>query len=130
MRLGSLYEEGIDTVKGSEYAAYKLFRLIEKHHGRPAARRIFAMWGTAPTKRRLATIRNLALLDRYDSMKPKPNVEKLARQLAVENKSLPGEKRRGAGGTNAKALEKQIRRQIKYRDKHMKIGTWFGPIRS
>jgi hypothetical protein len=123
--LGTLYEEGAESVKGCEHLAYQLFLLIREHHGDAEARRIFAMWGTPPTAKRLAMIENIGLLERLDLM-PKPNVQKLARQLAKENKVLPRTKQRGAGSTNPIALEKQIRRVRDMRKAEMKKGTWLG----
>jgi hypothetical protein len=42
-------------------------------------------------------------------MLPKPNVAKLARELAEENKELPKDRRRGVGSTDARSLEGHIR---------------------
>jgi hypothetical protein len=122
----SLYEEGAESVKGCEHLAYQLFLLIREHHGNAEARRIFAMWGNPPTAKRLALIQNIGLLDRHRM--PKPNIQKLARQLAKENKALPRAKQRGAGSTDPITLEKQIRRVRDFRKAHMKKGTWLGPI--
>ena len=120
--------EGVESFFGAEHVVQLLFMLIREKHGDQIARRIFAKWGTPPSKSRLAMIKNIGLLDRFDLMRPKPNVQKLARQLAAENKNLPKDKRRGAGSTDAKALEKQIRRQIRERGEHMQKGTWLGPF--
>lgn len=109
----SLYREHMDTVNGCEYAAYLLFREIEKLHGRAEARRILTKYGSPPSARRTARIKNLGLLDRYDMMKPKPNVQKLARELTEENRELPQEQRHGPRGTiNQATLEKHIRRLL------------------
>jgi hypothetical protein len=64
-----------------EQAAYELFREIMSIHGVVQARRIFLEFGRPPTKRKLARIKNYGLLDRLDLMS-KPNVEKLAREIA------------------------------------------------
>jgi hypothetical protein len=109
--LSDLYVEGVDSIRGAEYAAYKLFRKIEEHHGRAGARRIFALWGSPPSAKKLRWIKNAALLDRLDMMKPEPNVQRLARELAEENKTLPREERHGPRGSiNPVTLDKYIRR--------------------
>jgi hypothetical protein len=44
-------------------------------------------------------------------MKPKPNVQRLARELAKENETLPMQERHGPhGSTNQIVLDKHIRR--------------------
>jgi hypothetical protein len=105
--------ETIDTMPGAEYAAYLLFQLIEKHHGRAAAYRIFTKFGSPPSPALINRIKNLSLLDRYNMMRPEPNVQRLARQLAAENEKLPREERWGPRGTiNPLTLDKHIRRQL------------------
>jgi hypothetical protein len=126
--LGDLYIEGPESVHGCEHIASQLFLLIRENHGEATARRIFAKWGNPPTAKRLAMFENVSLLDRLDMMEPKPNVQKLARQLAEENKALPRAKQRGPGSTNPIALEKQIRRIRDLRTRRMKKGTWLGPF--
>jgi len=122
------FTPGAESITGAKHMAQLLFMVIREHHGDRIARRIFAMWGTPPSKRRLSDINNLALLDRLDLMK-KPNVEQLARQLIAEHeKTVPKQKRRGASGIDAKNLAKQIRRQRDRRKAAMKKGTWYGPI--
>jgi hypothetical protein len=110
------YSTGIDTIDGCEHAAYLLFTEIYTRHGIVEARRIFMKFGAEPTRTRLRLITNLALLDRYDMMKPRPNVERLAKQVAEQNKKLPREQQRGAGGTDWKNLDKHIRRMLDERD--------------
>jgi hypothetical protein len=119
---------GVESVTGAKHMAYLLFMVIREHHGDAAARAVFALWGTTPSAARLHQIANIGLLDRLDMMKPKPNVQRLAWQLAKENKAIPRSKQRGAGSTNPTALEKQIRRQVRERDDAMKAGTWLGPF--
>jgi hypothetical protein len=99
----------VDPHDAATNAASFLFQEIEVELGRPAARRIFAKFGTPPSARKLAMLKNFSLLDRLDMMKPKPNVKKLARELAEENKELPTEQRRGPGSTNPETLERHIR---------------------
>jgi hypothetical protein len=123
LRDTSLSREGINTIPGAKYAAYLLFCLIDEHHGRYEARRIFRMWGIPPTKRQINEIKNLGLLDRYDLMQSEPNVQRLASQLADENKKLPQDQRHGPRGTtNPVTLDKHIRRLIKERKKRRKRG--------
>lgn len=115
--IGDLYREGMDTIGGCEDAAYLLFARIYRHHGIAEARRIFMKFGSAPTARKIAQIKNLGLLDRYDMMKPTPNVQRLARELAEENKTLPPRDRWGPRGTtNPATLDKHIRRLRDERD--------------
>jgi hypothetical protein len=110
--------ETIDTMPGAKYAASLLFCLIEKHHGLAAARSIFNMFGTPPSAARINHIKNLGLLDRYDMMKPKPNVQRLAKELAAENEKLSREERWGPRGTtDPLVLDKHIRRLIQKRKK-------------
>ncbi len=120
--------EGAESISGCAHMAYLLFMVIHEQHGERVARRIFAKWGTPPSALRQQQIANLGLLDRYDMMKPKPNAQRLARELAKENKALPRAKQRGVGSTNPVALEKQIRRQIEKRATSMRKGTWVGPL--
>jgi hypothetical protein len=113
----SPYREGVDTIPGAEYAAYLLFRLIEKHHGKAAAYRILTKFGTPPSAALINRIKNLSLLDRYDMMRPEPNVQRLARQLASENERLAREDRWGPRGTtNPLTLDKHIRRLLQGRN--------------
>lgn len=126
--LGDLNVEGSETIFGCKHIAQQLFTLITARHGERAARRIFAMWATPPSDRRLQLIANMGLLDSYDRMKPKPNKRQLARETAKENEKLPKSQRRGAGGTDPKNLVKQIDRALKLRKAHMKKGTWLGPF--
>jgi hypothetical protein len=125
--LGDLSVEGCESVFGCKHIAQQLFTLITTRHGERTARRIFAMWGTPPTTRRLAMIKNFGLLGRLDLME-EPNVQRLARQIAKENEGLPRKDRRGPGSTNPVALEKQIRRIRDLRTAGMKKGTWWGPF--
>jgi hypothetical protein len=121
-------KEGAETIHGCIHMAQLLFMVIRENQGDGIARRIFAKWGKPPSDSTLQEIANLGLLTRLDLMKPKPNVQRLARQLAEENKRLPRTKQRGAGSTNPIALEKQIRRIRDFRIAHMEKGTWSGPF--
>jgi hypothetical protein len=122
------FTPGADSIPGAKHMAYLLFMVIREHQGDRAARRIFAMWGNPPTPARLQQIANVGLLDHYDMMKPRPNVQRLARELAEQNKTRPRSEQRGAGSTDPITLEKHIRRQIALRKKAMKAGTWLGPF--
>jgi hypothetical protein len=109
--------EGIHTFGGAERLAYELYNKIEKYHGRAEARRIFLKFGSPPSARRLGYIKNQALLDRLEMMKPEPNVQRLAQELAEQNKAFPREQRHGPrGSTNPITLEKHIRRLRDNRD--------------
>jgi hypothetical protein len=111
-----------------EEAAYKLFTKIMRRHGLAEARRVFLKLGTPPSVRKLGKIRNYALLDRYDMM-PKPNVQRLARELVKENETLPRAERHGPrGSTNQPTMDKHIRILLKERKVSLKKGTWWGPI--
>jgi hypothetical protein len=117
------------AVEGCENAAHKLFLEIREHHGDAEARRIFLKFGRPPSARKMGKIRNYALLDRHDMMKPKPNVKALARELAKENETLPREERHGPrGSTDPFTQERQIKRLLKERKAALKKGTWWGPI--
>jgi hypothetical protein len=113
--------EGVESLFGCQHMALRLFSLINEHHGETEARRIFAMWGTLPTPTRMRQIRNEGLLTRYDMMKPKPNVQRLAREVAEENRSLPQKDRKGAGGTTVHALDRLIRRLVRERKKRREV---------
>jgi hypothetical protein len=58
-----------------EQAAYKVFCEIMRRHGKTEARRIFLKFGRPPSNRKIGKIKNYALLDRHDMMKPGPNVK-------------------------------------------------------
>jgi len=118
-QLGLSGLEGLESERGCEQMAYLLFMLIREHHGDKAAHLIFAKWAKPASAAKLALIANIGLLQRLYRMKPKPNVQRLACELAIENKSLPRAKQRGAGSTNPITLEKLIRRT---RDFHIKKG--------
>jgi hypothetical protein len=108
--------EGVDTIPGAEHAAYLLFQLIASHHGKDEAYRILNKLGTPPSRARLAKINNLGLLDLYDFMRPKPNVQQLAWRLGSENAKLPQSQRLGPRGTtNPMTMDKHLRRLIRER---------------
>jgi hypothetical protein len=64
-------------------------------HQPSASRRATSIWSGL---RRLGYIKNQALLDRLEMMKPGPNVQRLAQELAEQNKALPREQRHGPRG--------------------------------
>jgi hypothetical protein len=96
----------LSPIKNWDYAAHRLFRAIMDDLGEAEARRIFLNQGAWSTPRKLADIKNDGVLIQYDMMKPEPNVQQLAFRLASENKKLPKKEQRGAGSTNAFALER------------------------
>jgi hypothetical protein len=110
------FETSKKGIQGWAYLANCLFFAIARHHGDDVARRIFDESGPMPKRLRTA-LRNATLLDRYDMMKPKPNVARLAREVAKENKGLPKEQQRGAGGTSPSNLEDFIRDLLDARKK-------------
>jgi hypothetical protein len=72
-------------------------------HQPSASRRATSIWSGL---RRLGYIKNQALLDRLEMMKPGPNGQRLAQELAEQNKALPREQRHGPrGSTNPITLE-------------------------
>jgi hypothetical protein len=118
--------EGLKSVNGCSSVAGTLFSIISHHHGQETARRMFSMWGTAPARRDQQKIERYGLLMRYDQMNP-PNVQRLVREVAEENKVRPRLEQRGAGNTSFKSLEVLLRRELKKRDERIKSGTWDGP---
>lgn len=117
--ISGLYVAGWDTIEGCEHATLELLLEIKKHHGLAEARRILTKFGSPLTKERLRKIRNWTLLDCLDMMKPEPNIQKLACEIAEKNKTLPPEERYGPRGSiNPLTLDKHIRRLCAERDKH------------
>ena len=102
------------------WAAAKLFQEMEKEIGLADARRIFKEIAGPPTPKQRAGWKNLELVMRYDCM-TQPNVLRLARELAEENRNLPQELRHGpTGSTDLTVLEKQIRRLLATRKRASK----------
>jgi hypothetical protein len=94
-------------------AASKLFHEIWTDLGEADARRIFTSIAGSKTPEQERMFRNEELLDRYDAMMPEPNIEKLARQFAEANKTLPVECRYGPRGTTDPfVMAKHIRRLV------------------
>ena len=115
-------QQGIAS-RGSEpqrwaYLANCLFFEISRQYGQDFARHIFKTSGPPP-KRLIQALRNTSVLERLHRMRPKPNVAKLARELAEENKELPQDRRRGVGSTDALTLEGHIRDLEKAHKKHV-----------
>ena len=120
--------EGPELVNGSVHMAHLLFMVVREHHGDRTARRIFAKQAKSLTPAQLKRIEEYRLLDTLDSMTPKPNVQRLARNRAEANKQLPRSQQRGAGSTDVFNLARKIRRAVKKRKAAMKKGAWWGPI--
>jgi hypothetical protein len=112
--LVEMVQRELGTVKDAERAARLLRVLTADMHGEEESYRIFAKLGKKPGRRDAAHFKNLLLLERYNRMKP-PNVQQLAKRLAEENKDLPPEEQRGAGGTDPFDLERHIRDLLKKR---------------
>jgi hypothetical protein len=89
-----------------EVAVMSLWGEIMKHHGPVIAERLFAE--RTHSKQSAREMRNVWLLIRY--LRSRLSVKKFAAKLAERNKSLPPGHRTPNGGTNAEAIEKQIRR--------------------
>jgi hypothetical protein len=109
------------TLEGFEQAASALFLAIKNQHGAKAAQLIFKKIGRKESARDIARFQNLILLDQYDLME-NPNVQKLARIIAEDNRALPRKEQRGSGGTNAVAIEKLIRRLLAERERDIAQG--------
>ena len=94
------------------FAAAKLFHEIKTEIGLEDARRIFKEIAGPPTPKQRAGWKNMELVMRYDCM-AQPDVPRLARELAAENRNLPRELRHGpTGSTEPAILDKQIRRLL------------------
>lgn len=116
-RINELFSEThAHGLRGWAYLANCLFFAISRHHTPATARKIFNASGPAP-KRLTTALRNATVLERFDRMKPKPNMARLARELAEENNRLPKERRRGSGGTDPGNLKDHIRDLRRARDK-------------
>jgi hypothetical protein len=121
--------ETIADVHGAQRAALELFLVLMRHHGEPAARQIFARWGEPPTKASMAEIKNYGLLDRLDMMRPRPNVQQLARKIAQENQGRAAGERIGPrGSTDPAAIERHLRLWVAKRRTEIAAGTWHGPF--
>jgi hypothetical protein len=126
--LRKLFHPQIETIDGAERHALRLFLEIERHHGEAEARRIFTERGREPAKTEIAEWKIFQLLDRYDNMKPEPNVMELARQLDCESRTLPPEEQLlPRGGTTVSTIDHYIREQIRRRKAKITDGTWDGP---
>jgi hypothetical protein len=113
-------------IQGWAHIATCLLYEIARHYDLSTARSIFDWAGPMTTKQMQTQFTNVCLLERLARMQPKPNVAKLARELAEENKKLPKAQRRklpkaqqrGAGSTDPAAQEDHIRHLAKIgRDK-------------
>jgi hypothetical protein len=127
------FDDSQDRLK-FENEASKLFQRIverfgvdDRHRGIDEARRIFDKFSAPPSPQRVAEIKNWALLDLCDLFAP--NVRKLARELAEENKTLPRAERHGPrGSTDPFVMDRHIRRLRKERKEALEKGTWGGPV--
>jgi len=117
----------METIESAKSYALRLFIQIQIKHGEEVARKIFAGWGKPLSKTQRAEIKDWEILARYDQMSPWPNVQKLARELAEENKALPPDEQRGAGGIDENNMDEYIRRLRRDRKKGLADGTWQGP---
>jgi hypothetical protein len=107
------WEEAGDPGGAAYKAAYYLFSELTERMGVDGARLVFAHFAKRPPKKLVRQIADSELLGRYYLME-KPNVQKLAEQLAEENKKLPREKRKGPrGSTRSPTIDKYLRRLIK-----------------
>lgn len=110
-----LFSGPIETREGAQIRALRTFLEIEKHHGEAEARRIFARLSKKPGKRGLKEREGFNVLARYDTMKPRPNVERLAAEIAKET---------GRTVDTAKGYINELRRR---RREMIKTNSWAGP---
>jgi hypothetical protein len=106
----------IDPTDAATNAALHLFKEIYRQIGIVEARRIFLEFGEGPflfgkdqSPKKLKKIKKAEVLDRYYTMKPRPNKAELARQLFAENQALPKGQR---SITTLTSIEKRITRLI------------------
>jgi hypothetical protein len=99
-------------IEGWALLASSLFFAIAHHHDLTTARKIFDRAGSL-SKRGRARLDDVYVLQRLAEMQPRPNIAKLAQDLAKENKKLPRERQHGPGGTDPDNLETYIRRLVK-----------------
>ena len=103
---------GSGTVVDFRIRAALLFDEIKERYGVAVAADIFQ--ATPPTPREINKLKREQLLDRYHSMRPQ-SVERLARQLAEENKTLPPEQKHAYGSTTIETLKRYIFRLLRGR---------------
>jgi hypothetical protein len=103
--------ERLDTIEGAKHAASLLFRVIMEHHGIAIARWVFAQFGP-PSARKSNQFRNAALISRYFTMQPEPNIKRLARELAEENRNPRQRGRFGPRGTDPVVIKRHIDRLL------------------
>jgi hypothetical protein len=100
-------------IQGWAHVANCLLYEIARQYDLPTARSIFKWAGPMTTKRMQTQFNNACVLQRLAEMRPRPNIAKLARELAKENENLPKEQQRGAGSINPVVLEDHIRHLAK-----------------
>ncbi|KJC59910.1 hypothetical protein UP10_14540 [Bradyrhizobium sp. LTSPM299] len=66
-----------------------LFQEISEVLGTDATRRVFAMWGTPPSPSKMRRLANESILLRLRMMRPKANLNQLAREIAHEKYRNP-----------------------------------------
>jgi hypothetical protein len=100
----------VKDVVSCEFAVDALYALVQRHHGRVTAQNLFG--AKVLTKRGRAGQKNFYLMVAYARMK-KP-VDRVAAELAEDNKTLPPEERWGpTGSTSQSTMAKHLRREIK-----------------
>jgi hypothetical protein len=105
----------METLEGCHQLAAELFHNIAVRFGPKAARRIFAKcakteWRSTP--RELAASKKMLVVIEYLSMEPEPSKNRLARELAEKNKTLPKKMRYGSGSTDVGTMRTYIRRAV------------------
>jgi hypothetical protein len=105
----------VDTVAGALHGLMLYRGLIVEWLGEDAAHHLLARDGPTPAAHTLWM--NEQILRRYDAM-PNPNIEQLARDLVAENEKESGWWVRG--GTDLRAMKRQIYRAIEEREKRVK----------
>jgi hypothetical protein len=129
-------------IQGWAHLANCLLHAIARHYDLSTARNIFD-WAGPMTRARMQTqFANIRVLLRLGDMQPEPNIAKLARDLAKENKKIPEAERRklpkalqrGAGSTDPVALEDHIRHlvtigldELQHRFSAQYLGRHLGP---
>jgi hypothetical protein len=111
-----VFSHPANTPFGALLRIHHLFNVIAAHHGEEIARKMFQEAGTPLSRRRQQERARWFLLERYDAMTPKPNVDSLARKIAEQEPERTFE-----------AIEAQIYEAIGERKKKLAAGKWRGP---
>jgi hypothetical protein len=108
---------GPSTVNGALFAAAMLEMVLRGYHGEKITGLIFAYFGSGLSPADRKRYKDALIFSMYDDMRPKPNVRKLAKQLAAENETLSKEKQWAQGATKWMTMDVYIRRLLRDRAK-------------